>query len=295
VTHLNLPPLDLDPERQMFAEALGRAEARGRLKGRRILVVGAGQRITIDKDPPVGNGRAIAQLFAREGARVSCLDISREGAEQTRDIIQGEGGEAYVQVADISDAGAIHPAVDEAASLMGGLDGLVLSAGMSGYVPLAKQTAEAWDREQAINLRSSMLFSQRAIEVMDPGSAILMLSSISAFRVDAVNPAYEASKFALIALARSVAKAGEPRGIRCNSLAPGLMDTPMGRDASRKRPGKRAAAVPFGRQGTSWEVAYGALFLISNESSYVNCQCLVVDGGFTSALTRPEEPRVTPE
>jgi NAD(P)-dependent dehydrogenase (short-subunit alcohol dehydrogenase family) len=91
----------------------------------------------------------------------------------------------------------------------------------------------------------------------------------------------------LLALSRSVAKAGQPKGIRCNALLPGLIDTPMGRDEGRRRGGSRARTVPFGRQGSGWEVAYTALFLLSHEASYVNAQSLAVDGGYHFGIVHP--------
>jgi NAD(P)-dependent dehydrogenase (short-subunit alcohol dehydrogenase family) len=130
-----------------------------------------------------------------------------------------------------------------------------------------------------------MLFSQTALEIMGPGAAIVLMSSLAAHRNAGHNPAYESSKAAQIALARAIAVAGEPKGIRCNALCPGLIDTPMGRDATRHRP-DRAQAVPFGRQGTGWEVAYACLFLISNESSYVNASAMMVDGGLGVGVMR---------
>ncbi len=277
--------ISVDPSRQVHPETLGQAPHRHRLKGRRILVVGAGQR-SIDEDtPPVGNGRAIAMLFAREGAQVACVDRSKESVEETCDLIAEEGGHAIAEVADVSDASTIAPLLERCAERLGGLDGLVLNVGVSKGLPLARQSAELWDFEFSVNLRSHMLFSQAALRVMAPGGAIVLISSLASLRANSRNPAYEASKAGQVALARSVAVAGEPQGIRCNAVLPGLMDTPMGRDASRHRPG-RAVAVPWGRQGTGWEVAYASLFLISHESSYVNGHALLLDGGLSIGVAR---------
>ncbi|HRO59802.1 MAG TPA: SDR family oxidoreductase, partial [Burkholderiaceae bacterium] len=159
------------------------------------------------------------------------------------------------------------------------------NVGISKGVPLDRQSAADWDHEYAVNVRSHMLMSQSALPKMDPGGAIVLVSSLASQRATGRNPAYESSKAAQVSLARAIAAAGEPRGIRCNALLPGLMDTPMGRDASRRRP-ERAALVPFGRQGTGWEVAYAALFLISNEASYVNGHALLVDGGLGVGIYR---------
>lgn len=282
---MNLAPRQLDPSRQMHPETLGQVPGRGRLQGRRILVIGAGQRIIPEEDPPIGNGRAISVLFAREGASVMCVDINAEAAQATVDQVKKEGGTAIAEVADVSDVSVIGPLVQRAAQKLGGLDGLVLNVGISHGLPLAKITPETWDKEYAVNLRSHMFFSQAALEVMDPGSSIVLISSLASLRNASRNPAYESSKAAQVSLARAIAVAGEPKGIRCNSVLPGLMDTPMGRDASRRRP-NRALSVPFGRQGTGWEVAYATLYLISHESSYVNGHALLVDGGVSIGVVR---------
>ncbi|WP_338664661.1 SDR family oxidoreductase [Pararoseomonas sp. SCSIO 73927] len=282
---MNHPPRTEDPARQVHPESLGQGPRFQRLTGRRVLVVGAGQRGSADPDPPVGNGRAMAVLFAREGAAVACLDIAGDAVEETCGIVGREGGRAVPILADVSEVEAIPRAVEEARAGLGGLDGLVLNVGISTRQKMEELTPEDWDRVFAVNVRSNMLFAQQALRVMKPGGSIVLISSLASQRATSRNPAYETSKAAQVALARSVARAGEPLGIRCNSVAPGLMDTPMGRDASRNR-ASRAALVPFGRQGTGWEVAYAALFLISNEASYVNGHCLIVDGGLGVGIAR---------
>lgn len=274
-----------DPSASLHAESLGQAPGRGRLAGRRIIVVGAGQRKTVDEDPPIGNGRAMAVLFAREGAHVACIDAVQDAAEATVAQITAEGGKAFAEIVDVSDASAIAPAVDRCARTLGGLDGLALNVGISQGLPLERMTVEAWDKDFAVNVRSHMLFAQKALEVMAPGGAIILMSSLASQRSGGRNPAYESSKAAQIALGRAIARAGENKGVRCNVIAPGFMDTPMGRDASRRR-SDRALTVPFGRQGTGWEVAYAALFLISNESSYVNAHTLFLDGGHLGGIQR---------
>ena len=139
----NLPPREITPDQHVYDEALGRAPARDRLAGRRIMVVGAGQRQTVDEEPPVGNGRAISLLFAREGAHVACIDINREAAEGTATRIVSEGGRAFVEVADVGDADAIAPLVDRCREQLGGLDGLVLNVGISKGLRLNAMTAAA--------------------------------------------------------------------------------------------------------------------------------------------------------
>jgi NAD(P)-dependent dehydrogenase (short-subunit alcohol dehydrogenase family) len=288
---MNHAPTEVDPARAMFAETLGQAPGRGRLAGRRLVVVGAGQRPTpAGESVPVGNGRAISLLCAREGAAVACIDAVAAAADETVAQIAAAGGQAFAEVADVREAGRIAPLLARCAERLGGLDGLVLNVGISRGRPLDKLTAESWDDEFAVNLRSHMLFCQAALPLMLPGGAIVLISSLAALRNQSRNPAYEASKAAQVSLARSVAVAGEPRAVRCNAVLPGLMDTPMGRDATRRRP-DRAVAVPFGRQGTGWEVAYACLYLLSHESSYVNGHALLLDGGLSIGVARAAAPR----
>lgn len=282
---MNLAPTAPDPGRSVHAETLGRGPRGARLAGRHILVVGAGQRASAEPDPPIGNGRAISLLFAREGAALACLDVVPEAAAATCALIASEGGRAHPVTADVADPDAIRRGLDQAVDRLGGLDGLVLNVGISFRQPVDALTVADWDRVFAVNLRSNMLFAQQALRIMAPGGSMLLISSLAGFRASSRNPAYETSKAAQIALARSLARAGEAKGIRCNALAPGYMDTPMGRDASRNRAG-RAAAVPFGRQGTGWETAHAALFLVSHAASYVNGHCLVADGGLGVGIVR---------
>jgi len=283
---MNFAPTETDPSRSMFAETLGQSPGRARLAGRKVVVVGAGQRPSPPGESvPVGNGRAASLLAAREGAAVACIDAMAEAAEATVAQIASEGGQAFAERCDVRDAAAIAPLLARCADRLGGLDGLVLNVGISRGLPLEKITAETWDDEFAVNLRSHMLFAQAALPLMPPGGAIVLVSSLAAMRNQSRNPTYEASKAGQVSLARAVAVAGEPKGIRCNAVLPGLMDTPMGRDATRRRP-NRAAAVPFGRQGTGWEVGHACVFLLSHEASYVNAHALVVDGGLGVGVWR---------
>jgi NAD(P)-dependent dehydrogenase (short-subunit alcohol dehydrogenase family) len=278
--------ISLDPTTQTFDETAGRPPAvqPRRLEGRRILVVGAGQREIDDPTPPVGNGRAISLLFAREGATLTCVDVSREALEETCRQVRAVGGTVHPEVADVAQADTIAPLVAGATAQMGGLDGLVMVVGIASGLSIDQQTAEAWDHEYAVNVRSNLLFAQQAIRHMAPGASIVLISSLAALRNSSGNPAYETTKAAQVSLARSIAMAGQRLGIRCNSVLPGLMDTPMGRAATRRRPGRIASPLPFGRQGTGWEVAYATLFLMSHESSFVNAHALVVDGGLAAGV-----------
>ncbi len=269
-----------EARRSLFDESVGRAPGRGRLAGRRILVVGAGQRDIDDPDPPIGNGRAASVLYAREGARVACADLSGPAAGATADAIAAEGGRALAIDADVADPLAVEAMTARAAEWLGGLDGLLLNVGVSGPpLGLDGETPDEWDRVMAINLRSHMLACRAAMPRMADGSSIVFIASISGMRPNSRKPSYDTSKTALKGLCGHVAQEGHERGIRANIVAPGLMDTALGRDASRRRPARNEGPLPFGRQGTGWETAYASLFLMSNESAYITAQTLVVDGG----------------
>lgn len=264
------------------AESEGRAPGRGRLKGRRILVVGGGQRAVDAETDPVGNGRAMCLLFAREGAQVAVADRDETSAAETVRLIEAEGGRAFVIQADISHESDVAAMVEQAAREMGGLDGLALNVGIGvGGLGLAAVTTKAWDQVLGVNLRGPMLCCREALPVLEPGSPIVFISSIAGLAAGSRLPAYDSSKAALGGLMRHVAMEGARKGVRANIIAPGLVDTPLGREATRGRPSRGAAPVPFGRQATGWEVAYAALFLISDESVYVTAQTLAVDSGMT--------------
>lgn len=263
------------------AESLGEAPGRERLPGRRILVVGGGQRAIEADDDPVGNGRAICRLFAREGAAVAVADRDLSAAQETAELAAREGGSAMAIAADVAKPADIERMVDEAAAGLNGLDGVVLNVGIGGTLGIENTSVEEWDTIHNVNLRGHMLTAKAALPVLADGGAFVFISSIAAYKPMSRMVTYDTSKIALEALSRHVALTGEPRLIRSNVVAPGLIDTPLGRWASAGRPSRTKLRLPLGRQGTGWEVAYAALFLISDEAAYVNAQVLVADGGMT--------------
>jgi NAD(P)-dependent dehydrogenase (short-subunit alcohol dehydrogenase family) len=266
-------------ERPLPAESRGEAPGRGRLEGRRILVVGGGQDERGESDPPIGNGRAMSVLFAREGARVAVADRSIESAEAT--VAMTRDGSAVAIEANVAVPSDVTTMVREAKAKLGGLDGLVYNVGIGGGLGLEGSTPEIWDRIFAVNLRGAMLTLQAALPVLADGSSIVLISSIASMKPGSRIPAYDASKAGLAGLMRHAGIEGERRGIRINIVAPGLMDTSIGREATRGRPSRAKTPVPLGRQGTGWETAYAALFLLSDEAAYITGQTLAVDGGMT--------------
>jgi len=164
----------------------------------------------------------------------------------------------------------------------GGIDGLVYNVGIGVGDPwLAGVKMDQWDRVFAVNVRGAMLTLKAALPVMAEGGSIVLISSIASMKPGSRLPAYDASKAALAGLMRHAGIEGERRGIRVNIVAPGLMDTSIGRAATAGRPGRAKTPVPLGRQGTGWETAYAALFLLSDEAGYITGQVLAVDGGMT--------------
>lgn len=262
------------------AESLGEAPGRGRLAQRRILVVGGGQRAFDPATDPIGNGRAMSLLYAREGARVAVADANLESARETLARIITEGGAGVAIEADVTREADVSRMFQEAAATLGGLDGVVYNVGSFGGTGLRGYDLEEWDRIMAVNLRGAMLCGREALERMHDSGSLVFISSIAAFRPGSQLVAYDASKAALGGLMRHLALEGARRNIRVNTVVPGQVDTPNGRTAGAGRPSRgRGENLPFRRQATAWEIAYATLFFLSGESVYVTAQHLAVDSG----------------
>src|SRR5438132_9554659 len=259
-----------------------------RLKGKTAMVVGAGS-----IGPGWGNGKATAVTFAREGAQVFCVDRNQAAAEETVNIITGEGGKATAFTADVSRAADVEAMVAACLKAYGRIDVLDNNVGIAEMGSVVEVTEAEWDRVFAINLKSAFLAMKHVIPVMERqgGGSIINISSIAGIRYTGVPYAtYYATKAAINHLTRTTAAQYAPRQIRVNAILPGLMETPMvlksagladaygGEEELWKA---RAKQVPMGFGGNAWDVAYGALYLASDESRYVTGIQLVVDGGVT--------------
>lgn len=254
------------------------------LEGRRIVVLGAGTQASPDPDAPIGNGRAISVLAAREGASVACWDRDEPAARATARLVTEAAAAAVMVVADASDPGACAEAMAEAIAGLGGIDGLVLNVGIGRGRGLSGTTADDWDATFAVNVRAHFLACKAAVPLMPPGSAIVFISSVAGLTPGSRIPSYDSSKAALAGLCRHVAAEGARKQIRANVVAPGLIDTPLGRWASAGRPSRDRTPVPLGRMGSAWEVADAAVWLLSERSSYVTGQILAVDGGLSALI-----------
>lgn len=259
-------------------------QGRPRLEGRVAIVTGAGSRA-----PGIGNGRATAILFAREGARVLVVDREMEAAALTVEMVEQHGGEASAFVADVTVEDDCAAMVGAALNRWGRLDVLHNNVGISGRGNVVETSMEEWSRVQETNVSGMVLASRHAIPAMADagGGAVVNVSSISALRPRGLT-AYSVSKGAVIALTQAMAVDHAAQGVRVNCIAPGPVYTPMvaGRGMTEEQRERRRVAAPLQVEGTAWDVAYAALYLASDEARYVTGVVLPVDGGTT--LVGPE-------
>lgn len=257
-----------------------------RLGGNAALVVGGGQ----TPGETIGNGRAIATLFARHGASVVVVDRELDRAEATVADIVAEGGEAVAVEGDVTRSADCKAMVEATTTAFGALDILVNNVGIGGNDggPVSLEE-DVWDRIQEVNLKAMYLSCKHALPVMraQGSGSIVNISSIAATCSTGML-AYKTSKAGVNALTHAVAMGNARHGIRVNGIMPGLMDTPMAVDAAAEAIGvdraevaaRRDAQVPLGgRQGTAWDVAHAAVYLASDEARFVTAVTIAVDGG----------------
>lgn len=249
----------------------------GRLAGKVAIVTGAGSR-----GPGVGNGKAVAVLFAREGASVLCVDLVMSRAEETVEMIRAGGGVAEAFAADVARAAGCDEMVAEALRRWGALDVLHNNVGIESRKDLFDTSEEEWDHVLAVDLKSMFLATKAAARPMvERGrGSIICVSSIAAFRAHR-RTAYSAAKAGMIGLVRSVAGQLGPSGVRINVIAPGTVWTPMTEPLGPEMRERRRAATLLGVEGTAWDVGWAAVFLASDEARWITGQTLVVDAGLT--------------
>jgi NAD(P)-dependent dehydrogenase (short-subunit alcohol dehydrogenase family) len=259
-----------------------------RLEGKIAIVVGAGQ----SPGEGMGNGRATALRFAREGAKVLAVDRALASVEETAAMVKKEGGECVAFEADVTREATLKAAVAAAEQRWGRVDILHNNVGVSiagGDASPLDITEEAFDRIAAINLRGTIMACKHVLPVMrrQRSGAIINISSVAAWE-NYPYVAYKATKAGMIAYTQQLAIHNAGYGIRANVILPGLMDTPMAVDTRARSSGRpraevaaeRDARVPLrNRMGTAWDVANAALFLASDEASFITGVALPVDGG----------------
>ena len=260
----------------------------GRLSGKKAIVTGAAS----------GIGRASARIFAREGARVVAVDMVEEGLAATVAMITEAGDIATAVTADAGSEDDVADFINNCVETYGGLDVIYANAGVSGgRVPLAQQTVEMWRNVLQINLIGPFLAIKHAAPIMlaQGKGSIICTASVAALRANAGGPPYAASKAGVVSLVQTTANELFASGVRVNAICPGLIETGMTKstfDRARARgtEGKIGQLNPTRRNGEPEEIANMALFLASDEASYVNGQAYAVDGGLSS--THPFVPKV---
>jgi NAD(P)-dependent dehydrogenase (short-subunit alcohol dehydrogenase family) len=263
----------------------------GRLTDKIAIVTGAGS-----AGPGWGNGKAAAVLFAREGAAVLAVDVNAAAAEETRALIAAEGGQCVAHTADVSQAADVAGAVARCIAEFGRVDVLHHNVGIVRTGGPVELSEDEWDRTQAVNVKSLFLMCKHVLPHMEAQGrgAIVAVSSVGGIRWTGIPyVAYAASKAAVLQVTQSVALQYARRGIRCNAVIPGLIDTPLVRASLSHAYGaadideivrRRHDQAPIGRMGDAWDVAHAALFLASDEARYITGTSIVVDGGLSAAV-----------
>jgi NAD(P)-dependent dehydrogenase (short-subunit alcohol dehydrogenase family) len=264
------------------------------MAGKVAIVTGAGS-----VGPGWGNGKATATLLARQGASVFLVDINPDAVEETRGIIAGEGGTCAVHRTDMMVAVEVAEMVQACIDHFKRLDVLVNNVGGSAPGDPVSMTEEVWDRQIDFNLKTAFLGCKYALPIMvaQGKGAIVNIASVAGLRNDfssgRVHVGYAASKAGVIQLSRSTAGAYAKKGVRVNTVVPGLMHTPLVETRLAKTVGgndvaaliaARNAVVPMGRMGDAWDVAHAVLFLASDEAGYITGTEIIVDGGITAAM-----------
>ncbi len=259
-----------------------------RMKDKVVIVVGAGA-----SGPGWGNGKAAAVLYAREGAQVVAVDIRPDAAEETRVLIEQEGGTCLAVQADAASSDDLQRVAATCVEAFGRIDVLHNNVGIVEVGGPVEASEESWNRVIAVNQTSVFLACKHVLPYMieRQRGAIVSIGSIASNRwIGFPYIAYSAAKAAIIAMTQNVAVQYAAQGIRANCVLPGFMNTPLIREPLVRTYGgdvdsmiaQRDRLVPTGKMGDAWDTAYAALYLASDEARYVNGIQLVVDGGITA-------------
>ena len=246
----------------------------GRLDGKVAVITGAAR----------GQGETEAELFAREGARVVLTDVLVEEGQQAADRIRAAGGEALFVKLDVSSAEEWNEVVRHTVQTYERLDILLNNAGIAVRGGVESTPVEEWDRCLDINAKGVFLGMKYAIPAMlqNGSGSVINISSTSGIVGYPGGTAYHAAKGAVRIMTKAAAAEYARRGVRVNSLHPGIIKTAMTDNMAADRAAGILDRTPMGRKGTPLEIAYGALFLASDESSFVTGAELVIDGGMTA-------------
>jgi len=263
-----------------------------RLKDKIAIVVGAGQQ----PGDTIGNGRATSILFARESAKVMCVDKNLESANETQSMIEKEGGESFAFEADIVREDECRRMAEKCVEVYGRIDILVNNVGIAeGDRSIVKLSEETWDKIFNANLKGMVFTSKYVLPVMEKqkNGSIINISSVASVCAPVPFPAYKISKSGVNSLTQLLAQLYAKKGIRVNAIMPGLMNTPMAIEGMSKalKTSKediikfRNKLVPLkGGMGDAWDTAYAVLFLASDEAKFITGVILPVDGGQSSKI-----------
>jgi NAD(P)-dependent dehydrogenase (short-subunit alcohol dehydrogenase family) len=265
------------------------------LKDKVAFISGAGS-VGDDPDAKVwGNGKATAVLLARQGAIIYGVDVRKEAADITKAIIEREGGTCVTRAVDMTKAKEVEAAVTDCLGRFGHIDILVNNVGGSAPGSAVTMSEEVWDSQIDHNLKTAFLGCKFVLPIMEKQGkgSIVNLASVAGLRMrpDRAHVAYSTTKLGILAFSKSTAISYAKKGIRCNTVIPGLMHTALVEHRLAKTIAandlqglidKRNTQCPTGKMGDAWDIAHAVLFLASDEARYITASEILVDGGLTA-------------